>query len=287
MKDFRRFFIKKLILSAITLIALKQSHAQYYYRDIVLPDQNAKQQQLYKKVKVAEIKLLGYEADGSPSEDFTCEVIPNSSYTQIRTVTHAEATGSASITAFYNFKGQLYKSVDSTNETVTTYNYSYDSVGRLVNAVSSAYTPADKRKQAETHIWSYTEQGLPAAMLYIKDGSDTTTVKFVTDGRGNVIEEEQWWRNTSKGKTYYYYDSSSRLTDIVRYNERLKKLMPDYLFEYNETGALSKAINVQPGNNDYITWLYDYNEKGLRNRERCYNKQKRLVGRIEYEYTFK
>lgn len=287
MKGFTVFFIKKLILPAVMLVAFQQSHAQYYYRDIVLPGENTRQQQLYKKVKVAEVKLLSYEADGSPSEDFSCEVIPNNSYTQIKTLANAEAAGSSAITAFYNFKGQLYKSVDSSNETVTTYNYTYDSSGKLVNAVSSAYTPADKRKQTETHVWLYTERGLPGTMLYIKDGRDTTTVKFTTDEKGNVTEEEQWWRNTSKGKTYYYYDSSNRLTDIVRYNERLKKLMPDYMFEYNETGTLSKAVNVQPGNSDYITWLYDYNDKGLRNRERCYNKQKKLVGRIEYEYAFK
>jgi len=125
-------------------------------------------------------------------------------------------------------------------------------------------------------------------MLYIKDGTtDTIVVKLAADEKGNILEEEQWLKNTSKGKTYYYYDSTNHLTDIVRYNIRLNKLMPDYMFEYNDAGQLTKAINVQPGNSDYITWLYNYNEKGLRANERCYNKQKRLVGRIEYQYAYK
>lgn len=42
-------------------------------------------------------------------------------------------------------------------------------------------------------------------------------------------------------------------------------------------------ISVQSGN-DYLIWKYEYNDKGLRIRELCYNKQKQLPGRIEYQY---
>jgi hypothetical protein len=46
-------------------------------------------------------------------------------------------------------------------------------------------------------------------------------------------------------------------------------------------------IAVQQGGSDYLTWRYEYAENGLKTRELCLNKQKSLVGKIEYQYTFK
>lgn len=284
------FFVKKSIVSAIILFFFLPSQAQYYYRDIILTAQSATQQQLYKKNQVISVQLHSYEADNSPSENFECKVVPNSSFTQTRTYTNAASTGISSLTAFYNFNGKLYKSVDSTAELVTTYTYTYDSTGKLYSAASISST-ADKQKginKDETHIWHYTRDGYPYEMLYINNSNnDTTVVKFKLDDAHNVIEEESWYKNVSKGKTYYYYDSLNRLTDIVRFNPRLKRLMPDYIFEYNDNGNLNRMITVRAGNSDYLTWVYTYNDKNLKTEERCYNKQKKLLGKITYEYGFR
>ncbi|PVD49918.1 hypothetical protein DC498_22640 [Terrimonas sp.] len=285
MKHPQYSIMKKLILICLTFLFARFSFSQYYYRDIILTGQNAAVQQAYKKNKVRQVSLLSFEADGIPSEDFSCNIKPNSGYTQIRTVTRSGVAGNSSLTAFYNFKAQLYKSVDSTNEVLTVYEYSFDSTGKLSAAVNTVTGLMDKRKQTEKHVWFYNAQGLPEYMLYIKNNTDTTTVKFLTDEKGNILEEESWWRNVSKGKTYYYYDSLNRLTDIVRYNERLQKLVPDYIFEYDENNRLVQMINMQQDASNYIIWKYLYNEQGLRTEERGYNKQKKLVGRIEYQYT--
>ncbi|MFT3746739.1 MAG: hypothetical protein QM768_00410 [Agriterribacter sp.] len=279
--------IKKLILICLTFLFVRSSFSQYYYRDIILTGQNAAQQQTWKKNKVQQVSLLSFEADGTPSENFSCDIKPNSGYTQVRTITSSQVAGSSSLTAFYNFKAQLYKSVDSSNEVLTVYEYSFDSTGKLSAAVNTVTGLTDKRKQTEKHIWFYNTQGLPAYMLYIKNNTDTTTVKFLTDENGNILEEESWWRNVSKGKTYYYYDTLNRLTDIVRYNAKLQKLIPDYIFEYDENNRLIQMTNMQQDAGNYIIWKYLYNDMGLRTEERGYNKQKRLIGRIEYRYTFR
>lgn len=280
-------FVKKLVLIFITGIFFQSGFSQYYYRDIILPAQSTGQQQLYKKNRVQRVNLLSFEANGAPSENFNCEIRPNNSFTQIKTITISGAAGNSSLTAYYNFKGQVYKSVDSTGETVSVYEYAFDSTGQLLTASNIVTGITDKSKQTEAHIWAYNMQGLPASMLYIKNGRDTTTIKFLSDEKGNIIEEESWWKNISKGKTYYYYDSLNRLTDIVRYNEKIQKLMPDYIFEYNDNGQLVQMINTQQGGSDYLIWKYLYDEKGLRTEERCYNKQKKLLGRIEYTYSFR
>ena len=59
--------------------------------------------------------------------------------------------------------------------------------------------------------------------------------------------------------------------------------MSDNIFEYNDPGGISQRILVQSGS-DYLIRKYEYNDKGLRIRELCYNKQKQLPGRIEYPY---
>lgn len=287
MKHCQYLFVKKLMFTCFVGLFCQPVFPQYYYRDILLPAQNATQQQLYKKNRVQQVTLLSFEADGSATEGFAGEIRPNNSYTQLKTITKTEMAGSFSLTAFYNFKGQMYKSVDSGTATINTYEYAFDTTGRLISAANTITGIADKSRQNEVHSWTYTPQGIPALMYYIKNGRDTTTIKFLSDEKGNIIEEESWWKNISKGKTYYYYDSLNRLTDIVRYNEKIQKLMPDYIFEYNDNGQLVQMINTQQGSSDYLIWKYLYDEKGLRTEERCYNKQKQLVGRIEYKYSFR
>ena len=83
---------------------------------------------------------------------------------------------------------------------------------------------------------------------------------------------------------YYYYDSKNRLSDIVRYNARLKKLIPDYLYEYDDKGRTTQATQVSMSSASYLIWKYSYNEKGLKIKEEGYDKAKNLVGRIVYTY---
>ena len=85
---------------------------------------------------------------------------------------------------------------------------------------------------------------------------------------------------------YYYYDEKNRLTDIVRYNPRARRLLPDYVFEYDEDGRVSTVIIVPETGSDYEKWFYSYYENGLKGQEACYNKRQELQGRIEYQYSF-
>ncbi|HET9054564.1 MAG TPA: hypothetical protein VFM90_10340, partial [Cyclobacteriaceae bacterium] len=277
-------FLRGLALLNIAILSGQQGFSQYYYHDIVLTAQNQQQQQLYKKNRIAQVKLLSYEANGQPAENFICEVTPANNYTQINTYTKTDLTGTSSLTAFYNANGQLYRSTDSSNESVNKYEYSYNTAGRLLVASNMSEGFTSKIQQKETHEWKYNNDGCPETMLRIKNGTDTTIVKFVCDSQGNVTEEESWWHNVSKEKIYYYYDALNRLTDVVRYHTRLARLLPDYMFEYNDKGQLAQMIAVQQGGSDYLVWRYVYAENGLKTGELCLNKQKKLVGKMEYQY---
>ena len=105
------------------------------------------------------------------------------------------------------------------------------------------------------------------------------------DENGNVIEEEAFKQGVSEGKVYYYYDDKHRLTDVVRYNVKARRLLPDYIFEY-EDDELSTMTLVPEGSDDYQKWYYTYDEKGLKQADFCYNKKNVLLGKIEYKYQY-
>lgn len=203
--SFRQF-----VLASLLCILTKHSFAQYYYHDILLTAENMQQLQLYKKNAVAQIKLLSFEANGQPAEKFTCEVTPNTSYSQIKTITQSDFTGNSSLTAFYHPNGQLYRTMDSITESINQYQYSYDNQDRLISATSTSAGLTSNTKQVETHVWTYRIDGCPDKMLRIKNNMDTSTVRFKCDTMGNVTEEELWIRGIPQGKLYYYYDTLDR-----------------------------------------------------------------------------
>ena len=121
-------------------------------------------------------------------------------------------------------------------------------------------------------------------MLKIKNRLDTTQVELIKDEQGLIVEEH-WKKKNRKLETYYYYyDAKNQLTDIVRYHSRLRKLLPDYLYEYDDKGRVSQMTQVSMSSSSYIVWKYTYNEKGMKQKEAGFDKEKKLVGRIEYTY---
>ena len=73
---------------------------------------------------------------------------------------------------------------------------------------------------------------------------------------------------------------------MVRYNTRAKRLLPDYIFEYDEAGRIAMMLVTTAGGADYQKWFYKYDEKGLKIKDECYSKNKALIGKIEYSYKF-
>ena len=217
-----RIVFNRLCLINIGVLSLLTGNAQFYYTDIVLASRNTEQLKLYKANQVREIKLISYEATGERSENFAGEVSVDAAYSKTTTYTSAPASGASWLTTFYLPDGKPVKSVDSSAENVHTSTYTYNENGMLTSAHSISATAKGKDQQSESHIWLYDAHNKPQKMLWIKNGNDTSIVQFKTDETGNVTEEEVFYKGSSKNTTYYYYDKENRMTDIVRYNDRLK-----------------------------------------------------------------
>src|SRR5687768_9537292 len=168
-------------IAAILLLLFSCAvHAQFYYKDQLVPRQSMQQLQQFKASKVKAVKLTSYESTGAVTEDFTGEQAVNTNYTVITTFTKSKISDSSELTTFYNAGGQLVKTVDTTDGFKSTTEYSYDSNNRLVNITNFSTSPGQVTEQ-EQHVWTYTSKGIPEKMLKIKNKIDTTYVTFVTD----------------------------------------------------------------------------------------------------------
>ena len=101
-----------------------------------------------------------------------------------------------------------------------------------------------------------------------------------------MIEERNFRRGVFTDPIYYYYDDRNRLTDIVRFHYKANRLLPDYLFEYDDNDRVIQKITTTSGQHiGYLIWRYLFDEKGLKRKEALFNKEKQPQGRIDYSYN--
>lgn len=271
------------VLPLLFLLPGMSLQAQYYYKDIVSSNQLQTDMARYKENKVRTINIKSFEDDGSPSEGFFAQKKISKDYGRTELFTRSHISAASLLTTSFNNKGQLIQTHDSSDISVTTNAYQYNSEGRISNIISSIRSRDDDFTSEihEEHLYSYDEKGQPSKMIRVKNFRDSTIILFATDESGNLSIEKDTRSGT---KFYYYYDAKNRLTDVVQENDFKIRMYPDYIFEYNNSaGLVSQMTTTEEGGNYYYVWKYTY-DNGLRVRERCYNKERKLMGTIEYEY---
>jgi hypothetical protein len=276
--------MKRFLFSLMILTSLSVS-AQYYYSDIIGTNETATTIKLYKQNKVSQVVLNSYDGDGTKSDAFFVEQTFSPATNTLKTATRSGITVESILTTFFNEKGQVSKTVDSSTALINTTIYTYNNEGLLINVQQSAIDSANTFSQFEEHQWQY-ENGKVSKLLRIKNRKDTTVVQFKLDEDGNVAEEQSFQNGKASEPVYYYYDDQNRLTDIVRYNNKVHKLLPEYMFEYSGANQVIQKITVPSNNSEYLIWRFQYDTKGLKIKEAVYNKQKQLNGKIEYTYSF-
>ncbi|HSU27008.1 MAG TPA: RHS repeat domain-containing protein [Chitinophagaceae bacterium] len=269
-----------LSLCSITL------QAQYYYRDIIGTEKTNRQMKTYLNNKVQKVSSIGMDPSGRPNTEFSelQEVKENGLGLKVTT----RNTGSLNI--FYNRfdpSGRLISIEDSSSDIQSTTTYIYDAMGRISIVRNSIRDTANDFTQTESHNWIYGANGKPSGMWRIINNTDSLEIRFVPDSSGNVGDEKTMKHGLETGVIYYYYDNRNRLTDIVRYNTKAKKLLPDIMFEYDDQDHVIQEITTTSSLNlNYLIWRYAFNDKGLKTKEALFNNDKEMTGKIEYTYTF-
>jgi hypothetical protein len=275
--------MNKLITGLFLLIlSTGKADAQYYYKDIISSRQVAADLAAYREAKVKKIIIKSFEYTGEPSEDFFCEKHISRDFKKTSLYTRSDASSKSLLETFFDEKGRVIRTFDSSNIVVSSSNYTYDADGRIKSIESFTRSEDDDfiNELTEEHLWEYNEQGVPVKMAKVKNRKDTVMILFSMDEQGNPSIE----KDTKTGaKYYYYYDAQNRLTDVVHANEYKEKLVVDYLFEYNAAGQITQMTTTEEGKNNFLIWKYTY-DNGLRSRERIFTNDRKLLGSIEYEY---
>ncbi len=256
--------------------------SQYYYNDIISSQLSQKEYLLLKTNHIHRVSAISYESDGQPTEDFSLvqDISP-----EAKTITlNSSYPSSGNTTSISTYKfNKLIETVENTSKVSNTIHYQYDSAGKIISIVTITQDTFMNSRSEELHQWFY-KNDVPEKMLRIKDNNDTTLIEFTYDDAGNIGQENWKRKNTVVETYYYYYNSKKQLTDIVRYNAHAKEMLPDFLFEYDNNDHITQMTQVPPGSSDYMIWKYTYNSNGLKKSEFLFDKEKQLVGHIDYTY---
>ncbi len=273
----------KILLTLFCSICLANSYSQYYFNDIVSTQSSNDQYRLLRANKIKIVKAVSYDPDNTVSEGFALE--QDISLDGKKIILHANTSGGKKVTTttFYDL-GKLKRTQSYNNGIDSKTEYTYNEKGLLQKIVFTTTDTAMKAGSTEIHEWRYTDAGQPLQMLKIKNKTDTIVIECIRDEQGLVVEERWKKRNRGIETYYYYYNAQKQLTDIVRFNARLKKFLPDFLYEYDSSGRISQFTQVSMSSASYLVWKYSYNEKGLKQEESGFDKDKKLVGKMVYSY---
>jgi hypothetical protein len=271
----------KTYLVIIVSFFVVPASAQYYYKDIVGTKETSELIRQYMNNKVSRVQLTSYDVNNTKNDKFYVEQVFTPQF--LKTITRSGDEDPSNFISFINNQGQVIKTVDSSDAFIATTLYTYNPGGSLTSIHSTSSDSSRTFVQTEEHKWEYNGAEI-SRMLRIKNGTDTSFVQFKRDERGNISEETVRRKGVVSEPVYYYYNAENRLTDIVRFNTKVKRLLPEYMFEYSPAGQVIQRITVPANNSDYLIWRYQYDATGLKIREAIYTKQKQLTGKIEYVY---
>ncbi len=282
----------KVVLFVFGLVTvISSAKSQYYFTDIISHRQSDYQYKQLLAAKVKHINAISYGKDSATvSKTFSLEqdIIDGGK----KVITKTTLANSGTTIIENNYSGdKLLTSLNSivqplsTVTTKTEYTYGEQGTILAINSISLD-TLASTSSFSEKHNWQYNEKNKPTQMLNIKNNKDTLKVLFSFDEKGNVAEEKWYRKGREIENYYYYYDEDGLLTDVVRYNNRVRKLLPDFVYEYDDNANIAKMTQTIKGGTDYFIWKYTYNDKNLKATESCYTRKNQLEGKVVYEYSY-
>lgn len=273
----------KYLFAPILLFLSVAAQAQFYYKDIIGTRETADLLKAYTANKVSRVTLNSYDENNTRTDLYIEQEFSPASQL-LRTYTRS-GTGPQSVLAtFLDSKGNVSRTVDSNRILVTVTNYAYTPDGRLQSITTSSNDTANVTNRVDQHLWLYRNNRIDG-MLYIKNGRDTTSVSFKFDEKGNVIEEKATRHGVSSEPYYYYYDNGNRLTDVVRYNSKARRLLPETMLYYDESNRVIQRAIVPANSDNYTIWRYIFDSRGLKTREGIFNKKSEMMGKVEYVYS--
>ncbi|MFY8023773.1 MAG: hypothetical protein ACOVNO_00400 [Sediminibacterium sp.] len=255
---------------------------QYYLNDILGLKISHEKYQLMRKNKIIKITANSIEADGSNTKGFLLNQELQVDGKKMVTSIASLSSSPEKITNIYELS-KLKRTVTNRSSIQTTTDYTYNEKGLLSKINATTVDSMQKKPISEIHLWEYQPNGVPMSMRKWGDGMDTVQVAFVADSAGLIIEE-YWYKKGKKIESYYYYYTNNQLTDVVRFNLKANRLIPDFVYEYNQQNQLTNMIQVSYNGSKIIHWTYTYHSNGLKETETARDKEKNIIAKITYSF---
>jgi hypothetical protein len=278
--------MKNLFL-ALLVFSSHSAFSQFYYNDIASTGDITRQMGIYKSNKVQTITGTATDEYGTKNNSFfeLQEIKDNG---RMLKISRLNETGKMITVYRFDNNGQLVVIEDSVSGVKDITTYKYDNNNRVISVLNKSVDVQNEFNDTEEHVWKYNEAGKPVKMWKIMNGKDSLAYEFTIDEKGNVADEYMI-RNKVKYDPlyYYYYDDKNRLTDIARYNKIAKRILPDFIYSYDDNNYIIQKLATVPGASaGYVTIRYGINEKGLKTKEVMFNRLKQRTGSIDFTYTF-
>ena len=278
--------MKNLLLVPILLLT-QSAYSQFYYNDIISTADITRRLNDYVTNKVSTVTATATDAYGTKNNSFyeLHEVKENGKLVR---VSRLDEAGKKTTVYRFGNNGQLQMQVDSANGVKDVTIYKYDANNRIVSVMNTASDTENEFNQIEEHVWIYDENGSPKKMWKIINNRDSLGYEFALDEKKKVADEHLSRNGVAYDPLYYYYyDELGRLSDIARYNKIANRILPDFIFTYDEKNRIIQKLATVPGaSTGYVTIRYGFNEQGLKTKEVMFNRLKEKTGTIDFTYTF-
>lgn len=277
--------MKKLISSIVFFLFIaKSAQSQFFYNEIMTLDQASRECTDFKKRNVRKVSVKSFEEDGSLSKRFFCEKKFSKDFKEYKLYTRTGVGYKSLMIGNFDDNQMLVRTIDSSEILVKICFITYDENKRLSKTKTISRSKDDDYvvELTEEHVYQFENEKsiYPSGMWKIKQEKDSTFILFQLDEKGNIAIE----KNAKTGaKYYYYYDSNNKLTDVVHQSEFKTDFIPDYIFEYDNMGQISRMNTFAPTTDKNIYWLYEYKD-GLKILEIIKSGKGEDLGRFEYEY---
>jgi len=118
--------------------------------------------------------------------------------------------------------GKLKRTQSYSNGIENKMEYAYDEKGNIKRFTLTTLDTSMNYQSVEYREWQVNANGQYSSILKVKNKTDTSMASLLYDELGNLVEEHWKKKNRETETYYYYYNAAKQLTDIVRYNTRLK-----------------------------------------------------------------
>ena len=121
-----RFYPRISFCIALLFCISTNAKSQFYYKDIWTNQQLTKEFSILKNENLRTVSIKSFEDDGEPSEGFFCERRIDRNFSKSEMISRSNITQQSLLVSFYNERGWIIKTVDSSQTSLARSEYEYE-----------------------------------------------------------------------------------------------------------------------------------------------------------------